>query len=177
MADSSAPPQGATIISFVRTRQPLINDKTTDVGHPVQLEFEFDKTRKLLLVVTDHLHGATFIRRLHMLKPKIIIDSRFAPHFNFTAVDGAIIKRQIELVGARYVRHSIPFHEFGASLLRHDPMSIAIKLSDKVLENGGSQWPLMILLKEGNVASTFSPFLAGAFSRRFGGDWVTEVVV
>jgi hypothetical protein len=122
------------------------------------------------------LHGATFIRRLHSSKPKVIVDSRFAPHFNFIAVDSTTIKRQIELVGARYIRCSIPFHEFGPSLLKHDPMSIAIELSNKVIENGGLQWPLIALMKEADVANAFSPFLAGAFSRRFGGGWVTEVV-
>jgi hypothetical protein len=145
-------------------------------SHPQQLVLGLDQPHELLIVVTDQLHGATFLRHLLQARPKIIVDVRFAPHFNFTAIGSVTVKQQIEEIGARYIRYAIPFHEYGPSLLRHDPMSIAIKLSDFVRESGNSQWPIMLLLKESVTANAFAPFLVGALSKYVGGNWMTEIV-
>ena len=176
MADPQGPSDQRKVVSFISAQPYQVRRVDLSVHRPVQLSFEFDGPHQLLIVVTDRLHGATFLRQLHQSKPKVIMDVRFAPHFNFTAIDGITIKRQIEAVGARYIRYTIPFHEFGPSLLRHDPMLIATKLSNCILRSGGSQWPLMVLLKESGVAAAFSPFLVGALSKHLGGNWMAEVI-
>jgi hypothetical protein len=156
--------------------QTELPEMDSQMSTPAQLTLEFDEPHQLLIVVTDRLHGATFLRCLLQVKPKVIADFRFAPHFNFTAVDGGLVKRQIEAVGARYVHYSIPFHEFGPSLLKHDPMSIATKLSVFARDSGGCPWPVMVLLKENTIAWAFSPFLVGALSKELGGKWKIEIV-
>jgi hypothetical protein len=177
MAELPTPIRGANVVSLVHAQRSNIEQLNASALRPEQLALEFDKPHELLVVVTDQLHGTTFLRRLLQVRPKVIVDFRFAPHFNFTAVDSLIVKQQIEAVGARYVRYSIPFHEFGPSLLKHDPMAIATKLSTFARESVSSQWPIMVLLKEKNVARAFSPFLIGALSKDLGGKWTAEVVL
>jgi hypothetical protein len=172
MADPPSKGPGAKVLSFV----PVQARANAAASRPEQLVLGLDQPHELLIVVTDQLHGATFLRRLLQVRPKVIVDVRFAPHFNFTAIDAVTVKQQIEAVGARYIRYAIPFHEYGPSLLRHDPMTIAIKLSEFVRESGSSQWPIMLLLKESVIANAFSPFLVGALSKYVGGNWTTEIV-
>ena len=175
MAELPTPIPCANVVTLVRAQRPNIEQPNAAGRRPEQLALEFDKPHELLVVVTDQLHGATFLRKLLEVRPKVIVDFRFAPHFNFTAVDSLIIKQQIEAVGARYVRYSIPFHE--PSLLKHDPTAIATKLSTFARESVSSQWPVMVLLKVSNVARAFSPFLVGALSKDLGGKWTAEVVI
>jgi hypothetical protein len=170
MAKPTGP--GAKVLSFI----PVQSRADGVASRPEQLALRLDEPHKLLVVVTDQLHGATFLRWLLQVRPKVIVDVRFAPHFNFTAVNALTVKQQMDTVGARYIRYAIPFHEYGPSLLRHDPMSIAIKLSEFVRESGSSQWPIMLLLKERVIASAFSPFFTGALSKYIGGNWTTEIV-
>jgi hypothetical protein len=160
----------------MRTQRPSV--RRTDVAAPTpeQLPLEFDKPHQLFVVVTDRLHGATFLRWLLKVRPKVIVDFRFAPHFNFTAIDSSTVKQQIDAIGARYVQYSVPFHEFGPSFLRHDPMAIATKLPTFVREGGSSQWPIMVLLKESEIAKAFSPFMIGALSNDLGGKWTAELI-
>ncbi len=80
---------------------------------PEQLAIEFDRPRQLHVVATDRLRGATFLRSLLQVKPAVLLDFRFAPHFKFTAVDGSVVRSQIEAMGIDYAHHSVPFHEFG----------------------------------------------------------------
>jgi hypothetical protein len=165
------------VISLFQEKGSQIEHKTKVAPNPVQLALEFDKPRELIIVVTEQLHGATFLRWLHQCKPQVVVDLRFAPHFIFTAVDSRTVRREIDYVGARYILNSIPFHEFGSSLLRHDPMAIATQLSIFARRSGKVQWPIMVLVKELAVASAFSPFLVGAFSKDLGGTWTAEVVM
>jgi hypothetical protein len=177
MVDPQTQSFGDNVVSLARVlRSPVAITNAAAAPAPEQLTLEFDKPHQLLVVVTDRMHGATFLRTLLQVKPKIIVDFRFAPHFSFTAVDGQTVKRHIEAIGAHYVQYSIPFHEFGPSLLKHDPMTIASKFSAITREKGSPQWPVMVLLKENAVASAFSPYLLGALLRDSGGKWTAEVV-
>jgi len=176
MVEVPAPAMGANVVSLVRPQKPMADQTQVARPAPTQLALEFDEPHQLLVIVTDRLHGATFLRWLLQVRPKVIVDFRFAPHFNFTAVDSGIVKQQIEAVGARYVQYSIPFHDFGPSLLKHDPMGIATKLSAFVRDTDGSPWPIMALLKENTVAGAFSPFLVGALTKELGGKWKAEMV-
>jgi hypothetical protein len=173
MAEPPATGPSAKVVSFV----PVQARANAAASRPQQLALGLDQPHELLIVVTDQLHGATFLRRLLQVRPKVIVDVRFAPHFSFTAINADTVKQQIEAVGARYIRYAVPFHEYKSSLLKHDPMSIAIKLSDFVRESGSSQWPIMLLLKERVIANAFSPFLVGALSKYVGGNWMTEIVI
>ena len=143
---------------------------------PKQLAMEFDGPHQLVVVVTDRLHGATFLRCLLQAKPKMLLDFRFAPHFRFTAIDGTVVKHQIDAVGARYVQCSIPFHEFGPSLLKHDPKGIAFRLPEFARATGSLEGPFMVLIKEAAMAHALSPFLLGALHHNLGGRWALEVI-
>ena len=176
MAEVPMPLRGANVVSLVRAQRPDVEQTIPAADRPEQLALEFEKPHQLLVVVTDRLHGATFLRRLLQVRPKVIVDLRFAPHFSFTGIDALTVRRQIEAVGAHYIQYSVPFHEFGPSLLKHDPMSIAAKLSKLAYDGGRFQWPIMVLLKEDATASAFSPFLIGALSKDPGGKWAAEVV-
>ena len=176
MADFVTPFRRDNVVPFVRTPKSDAGLPSETLRRPEQLVLELEKPHELYVVVTDRIHGATFIRNLLQIRPKVIVDFRFAPHFNFTAVDSLTVKQQIEAVGARYIRYAVPFHEFGSSLLKHDPMLIATKLSTFARESDNVHWPIMVLLKEGSVANSFSPFFVGALSQDPGGKWTAEVV-
>ena len=105
----------------------------------------------------------------------MLLDLRFAPHFKFTAVDGGVVRSQIEAMGIHYAHHSVPFHEFGPSLLRHDPMRIATMLPELARANGSLGGPLMVMMKEVEIARALSPFLIGALVTEFGGSWKLEI--
>jgi hypothetical protein len=176
MAKPSISLPNDNVVNFVRRQLPRIEKQSASGYGMEQLAFDLDEPRQMLIVSTDKIHGATFLRCLLQSRPKAIVDLRFAPHFNFTAVDSLIVKKQIENLGVRYVHYSIPFHEFGSALLRHDPMKIASNLSIIARESGTPQWPLMILVKEISVANAFSPFMIGALSKDLGGKWTAIVV-
>jgi hypothetical protein len=175
MVELPKPISATNVVHLVQRQRPSVH-QTVATPSPEQLALEFDKPHQLFVVVTDRLHGATFLRWLLKVRPKIIVDFRFAPHFNFTAVDSSTVRQQIEAVGARYVQYSVPFHDYGPSLLRHDPMAVATMLPTFVRETGGSQWPIMVLLKESEIARAFSPFMVGALSKNLGGKWTAELV-
>jgi len=109
------------------------------------------------------------------VKPTVLLDFRFAPHFKFTAVDGSAVRSQIEAMGIHYAHHSVPFHEFGPSLLKHDPMQIAIQLPELARANGSLGGPFMVLIKEVGMAHALSPFLIGALVKELGGRWTLEI--
>ncbi len=142
---------------------------------PEQLAIEFERPRQLHVVATDRLHGATFLKSLIQVRPTMLLDLRFAPHFKFTAVDGGVVRSQIEAMGIRYAHHSVPFHEFGPSLLRHDPMRIASMLPELARANGSLGGPLMVMMKEVETARALSPFLIGVLVTEFGGSWTLEI--
>jgi hypothetical protein len=167
--------QSGNVVFLVGTH-PTVAAPKESVRLPEQLAIEFERPRQLLVVVSDRLHGATFLRHLLKAKPKVLLDFRFAPHFSFTAVDGATIKHQIDASGTKYVQCPIPFHEFGPSLLRHDPSGIALRLPECARANGVLNGPLMVLVKDAAVARALTPFLLSALHHDLGGKWVTELV-
>jgi hypothetical protein len=142
---------------------------------PEQLAIEFERPRQLHVVATDRLHGATFLRSLIQVKPVVLLDFRFAPHFKFTAVDGVVVRSQIEAMGIRYAHHSVPFHEFGPSLLKHDPLRIATVLPELARANGSLGGPFMVMMKEVGIAHDMSRFLIGALVNELGGRWSLEI--
>lgn len=172
MAEPEGPIREANVIPLMAARP----SQDRGLREPVQLSLDFDEPHKLFVIATEHLHGATFIRRLYQSKPKVILDLRFAPHFNFGPIDGRTIKQQIAAVGAQYLLHSVPFHEIKSSLLKHDPALIASRLSDCISETGSAHWPVMVLIKDRGIAIAFSPYLVGALSKHPGGRWMTEMI-
>ena len=143
---------------------------------PEQLSIDFEAPRPLLVVASERLHGATFLKYLIEYKPRIVLDLRFAPHFSFTAINGAVARQQIEIVGARYVQDPTPFHEYSPSMLRHDPRKIALKLPHYVKALGILTGPLMVLIKEDAIARTMEPYLVGAVREALGGSWGSIVI-
>ena len=143
---------------------------------PEQLSIDFEALHKLLIVASERLHGATFLKYLIESRPKILLDLRFAPHFSFTAIDGAVARRQIATVGARYIQEPTPFHEYGPSMLRHDPREIASKLPRYAKAVGIPTGSLMVLIKEDAIARTMEPYLVGAVREALGGKWSSFIV-
>ncbi len=88
MTEPPAGGPGAKVLSFV----PVKARTNAAVSRPQQLALGLDQPHELLIVVTDQLHGATFLRWLLQVRPKVIVDVRFAPHFNFTAIDANTVK-------------------------------------------------------------------------------------
>ena len=143
---------------------------------PEQLSIDFNAPYQLLVVASERLHGATFLKYLLECRPRIVLDLRFAPHFSFTAIDGAVARRQIEFVGARYIQDPTPFHEYGPSMLRHDPRGIASKLPRYAKGVGIPVGSLMVLIKEDAIARTMEPYLIGAVREALGGTWGSIIV-
>ena len=153
------------------------NTQTRSAARPEQLVMDFDPPRKLLVVVAENLHGSTFLQSLLENRPTMLVDFRFAPHFNFTAIDGQTARRQIDSVGTLYVQCPVPFHEYSSSLLRHDPQAIAQKLPNCAIAKGVMTGPLMVLVKEVAVARALAPFLAAALCEQLGGTWQPNIIV
>ena len=143
---------------------------------PEQLAIDFDAPHRLIVLVAERLHGATFFRCLLESKPKVVLDFRFAPHFSFKAIDAASARRRMDDVGAVYVQEPTPFHDYTPSLLRHDPRSIALRLPDCAIAAGVAVGPLMVLVKEDAVARILAPYLVGALRERIGGSWGSCIV-
>jgi hypothetical protein len=87
MAEFSTLVRGANVVSLFGAERPPVEQTNAVAPHAEQLTLEFDKPHQLLIVVTDRLHGATFLRWLLQVRPKVSVDFRLASHFNFTAVD------------------------------------------------------------------------------------------
>ncbi len=143
---------------------------------PRQLVLQLEGQYKLTAVVTDRLHGATFVNTLYEVKPQVVIDLRFAPHFNFTAVESRLVRSQLDLVGSRYVQYTIPFHEFGSSLLKHDPNRMAANVAGILRDGCAPETVIMVLLQDQRAAKSFLPFLSAARSNKSGFQWETEVI-
>jgi hypothetical protein len=141
-----------------------------------QLRFALEDERKLVILVTERIHGATFLRSVMEFRPRVAVDVRFAPHFEFTAVPSALIKQTLESVVARYVLYTIPFHDFSPNFLRHNPLGIAEDLIARVFEAAAPAGPLLMLVHRQADAEAFAPYLAAALSRVSGGSWKMELV-
>lgn len=160
------------VIVVLPTPPPSTSRPTVE---PRQLELGFDAERCLVLISTEKIHGAGFLRILSSKRPAALIDLRFAPHFEFTGVPSSTLFRSVERTGVQYFVHSIPFHEIRTTLLKHDPMRLAMEILNTTSKNGPQRGPIMVLFQHREDADAFGPYLRGAIEQLEGRQWTTEL--
>ena len=177
MTESARNPHKSNVIRLVADAAATLNRSSRrPIGKPEQLALALDGQRMVVFVATDKIHGATFLRTLSKLRPSLLLDLRFAPHFEFTAVPTNIIKHGIDHTGSPYLLHSLPFHELRSNLLRHEPAELADKLLLTTCGPNPIRGPLMVLVQHRQDAEAFGPYLVGALQRAEGGHWQIEIV-
>ena len=127
-------------------------------------------------VATEKIHGATFLRGVLETRPRTLLDLRFAPHFEFTAVPASSTIRALSQMGVRYVQRSVPFHEQTTAKMHHNPVQVAADLLSFAYGTFPVQGPVMILVQHRSDAEAFGPYLAQAIERKSGGSWTSRFV-
>lgn len=178
MAVATRASGGADVVSLF-SQQPEIADQPKSRASqfaPKQLDLRLDDERCLFVVVTEQIHGATFLRSLVDLKPNLLLDLRFAPHFRFTGIPAEVSHRTIERLGVAYILRSMPFHEYLPNILRHEPVKLARDLLLLAYGSNPIAGPLMVLMQHEAEAEAFSPYLVGALESADEAEWAVDFV-
>ncbi len=143
---------------------------------PRQLEFGFGGERKLLFVITDKIHGATFLRSLYDTRPVTLFDLRFAPHFEFTAVSANVVTGTFKSLGIRYIQRSVAFHDLHGNILRYNPGQLAAELMTLAYGPVPARGPVMVLVQHMSDAEALRPYFAHVLERIEGASWIVTFV-
>jgi hypothetical protein len=168
----------SNVISFASRTQ--VADSALSVSvrgpEPRQLEFRFNGERQVVFVVTDKLHGATFLRSIRDTHPVILFDLRIAPHLEFTAVSVSAAIVSLNKMGVRYIQRSVAFNELHTNILRFNPNQLALDLLSLAYGASPARGPLMVLVQHTNDAEAFLPYFAGVLQRIDGASWSISFV-
>jgi hypothetical protein len=147
----------------IRVRQPKISASKNEMTYSKQLELGLDRTRMLVLLSADALHGARFLGAISEFQPKTLMDVRYAPHFNFTGGGSELTIKSLKKIGVRYISSSIPLHQISKNFLQFNLAEIAANLVKNFdLQRAG---PVMALFQHQADAKIFGPFLLGALEK------------
>lgn len=160
-------------VVLMMTGKPVEN---RDAPKSDQLQLAFDGERSAVFVVTNAIHGATFLRHLEEFKPRAILDLRLAPHFNFAPLPGSMMIEMIRQLGSKYIASPVPFHKVAENPLRLEARALADELAANVSFTAKNPGPLMLLVQHPGDAQMLAAYVVAALERSEGGRWSAVVV-
>jgi hypothetical protein len=177
MPESNHDPSSNIITLNLPSRLTLsLPTSPSSAAQPMQLELGFGGVRRITFVITDKIHGATFLRSLHDSRPVTLFDLRFAPHFEFTAVSAKAVDVTLKSLGIHYIQRSVAFHDLHVNILRHDPGQLAAELLTLAYGTTPARGPVMVLVQHMSDAEVFRPYFTHVLERLEGASWTVTFV-